>query len=80
LKIDRATVDAWEQSSGIEYLGTCDDVREYISPAHCVALPSYREGAPRTLLEAVAMARPLIATDVLGCRSVVNDGVTGYLC
>ena len=45
-----------------------------------MVLPSYREGAPRTLIEAAAMARPLIATDVPGCRSVVDDGVSGILC
>jgi glycosyltransferase involved in cell wall biosynthesis len=43
-------------------------------------LPSYREGTPRTLLEAAAMARPIIATDAVGCREVVDDGVNGYLC
>lgn len=78
--IDRLAVDKWQESHGIEYLGTCDDVRNAIAEAHCVVLPSYREGAPRTLIEAAAMARPLIATDVAGCRSVVDDGVSGFLC
>lgn len=78
--IDRATVNEWERSGAIEYLGICEDVREHIARAHCVVLPSYREGAPRTLIEAAAMARPLIASDVPGCRSVVEDGVTGFLC
>ena len=78
--IDAATVTSWQEEGVIEYLGTADDVRRYISAAHCVVLPSYREGAPRTLIEASAMARPLIATDVPGCRSVVEDGETGYLC
>jgi glycosyltransferase involved in cell wall biosynthesis len=78
--IDAATVKSWQEEGVIEYLGTADDVRPHIAAAHCVVLPSYREGAPRTLIEAVAMARPLIATDVPGCRSVVEDGVTGYLC
>ena len=78
--IDAATVTSWEEEGIIEYLGTADDVRPHIAAAHCVVLPSYREGAPRTLIEAAAMARPLIATDVPGCRSVVDDGVTGYLC
>ncbi|MEP3145190.1 glycosyltransferase family 4 protein [Qipengyuania citrea] len=78
--IDRATVARWEQSPGIEYLGTCEDVRGHIASANCIVLPSYREGAPRTLIEAASMARPLIATDVPGCRSVVNDTETGYLC
>ena len=78
--IDAATVKSWQEEGVIEYLGTADDVRPHITAAHCVVLPSYREGAPRTLIEAAAMARPLIATDVPGCRSVVDDGVTGYLC
>ena len=78
--IDAATVTSWQEEGVIEYLGTADDVRRYISAAHCVVLPSYREGAPRTLIEASAMARPLIATDVPGCRSVVDDGENGYLC
>ena len=78
--IDAATVKSWQEEGVIEYLGTADDVRPHIAAAHCVVLPSYREGAPRTLIEAAAMARPLIATGVPGCRSVVDDGVTGYLC
>jgi glycosyltransferase involved in cell wall biosynthesis len=78
--IDAATVKSWQEEGVIEYLGTADDVRPHIAAAHCVVLPSYREGAPRTLIEAAAMVRPLIATDVPGCRSVVDDGVTGYLC
>lgn len=64
----------------LDYLGETADVRPYIAAADCLVLPSYREGTPRTLLEGAAMARPLIATDVPGCRSVVEDGVTGLLC
>jgi glycosyltransferase involved in cell wall biosynthesis len=78
--IDVAIVKSWQEEGVIEYLGTTDDVRPNIAAAHCVVLPSYREGSPRTLIEAAAMARPLIATDVPGCREVVDDGVTGYLC
>lgn len=78
--VPHATMDAWVAEGAIEYLGTTDDVRPYIAAADCVVLPSYREGTPRTLLEAAAMARPLIATDVPGCREVVDDGVTGMLC
>ena len=48
--------------------------------ADCVVLPSYREGTPRTLLEAAAMALPIITTNAVGCREVVDDGVNGYLC
>lgn len=71
---------SWQSSHGVEYLGTSPDVREHISMAHCVVLPSYREGAPRTLMEAAAMARPLIASDVPGCRTLVDSGQTGLLC
>ncbi|WP_299792840.1 glycosyltransferase family 4 protein [uncultured Marivita sp.] len=78
--ISRHVVSGWEQEGVIEYLGTVEDVRPFIEAAQCVVLPSYREGAPRTLIEAAAMARPLIATDVPGCRAVVDDGKTGFLC
>ncbi len=78
--IDRQTVDRWQASGVIEYLGTSDDVRDRIAAAHCVVLPSYREGAPRTLIEAAAMARPAIASDVPGCSAVIENGITGLLC
>lgn len=70
----------WVNAGTLEYLGTTDDVRTYIQQAHCVVLPSYREGTPRTLLEAAAMARPLIATNVPGCRQVVEHEKNGLLC
>lgn len=78
--ISRATVEEWVRAGDVEYLGEADDVRPHIAAADCVVLPSYREGTPRSLLEASAMARPVIATDVPGCREVVEDGVTGLLC
>jgi len=78
--ISRETLAEWEAEGVVEYLGTTSDVRPHVARAHCVVLPSYREGAPRTLIEAASMARPLIATDVPGCRAVLDDGITGYLC
>jgi len=78
--VDRPQVDSWVAEGIVEYLGVTDDVRPFIAEATAVALPSYREGLPRSLLEAAAMARPLIATDVPGCRDVVVDGHNGYLC
>lgn len=78
--IQRSQVEAWVGEGVVEYLGETDDVRPFINKAHCVVLPSYREGTPRTLLEAAAMGRPVIATDVPGCREVLDDGVTGFLC
>lgn len=78
--IEREQVAVWEEQGIVEYLGTTQDVRPYIAQSTCVVLPSYREGIPRTLLEAAAMAKPLIATDVPGCRDVVVDGKTGFVC
>ena len=78
--IGRETLDAWVAEGVVEYLSTTNDVRPAITAANCVVLPSYREGAPRTLIEAAAMARPLIATDVPGCRAVVDRDVSGFLC
>lgn len=74
------TVAGWSPDLDVDYLGEAGDVRPHIAAADCVVLPSYREGAPRTLIEAAAMARPLIATDVPGCREVVQNGITGFLC
>lgn len=78
--ISREQVARWQAEGIIHYWGTTDDVRPYIAQADCVVLPSYREGTPRTLLEAAAMGRPLISTDVPGCRDVVEHGVNGLLC
>jgi glycosyltransferase involved in cell wall biosynthesis len=78
--ISRAEMDSWVAEGVVNYLGVSDDVRAQIVVADCVVLPSYREGTPRTLLEAAAMARPIITTDAVGCREVVDDGVNGYLC
>jgi glycosyltransferase involved in cell wall biosynthesis len=78
--IHRSEIDSWVAEGVVEHLGTTDDVRPFIAAATAIVLPSYREGLPRSLLEAAAMTRPLIATDVPGCRDVVVDGVNGYLC
>lgn len=78
--ISRAEMDAWVAEGVVNYLGVSDDVRMQIATADCVVLPSYREGTPRTLVEAAAMACPIITTDAVGCREVVDDGINGYLC
>ncbi|WP_374622012.1 glycosyltransferase family 4 protein [Pandoraea sp.] len=77
--ISRAQVTAWEREGLVEYLGVTQEVRPFIAQAHCVVLPSYREGLSRTLIEASAMARPVITSDVHGCREVVSEGVTGWV-
>lgn len=78
--ISRAEVESWVAHGFVNYLGLSDDVRNEIAIADCVVLPSYREGTPRSLLEAAAMGRPIITTDAVGCREVVDHGVNGYLC
>jgi glycosyltransferase involved in cell wall biosynthesis len=78
--VSRAQMDAWVSQGYVKYLGVSDDVRPEIAAADCIVLPSYREGTPRTLLEAAAMGRPIITTDAVGCREVVDDGQNGYLC
>lgn len=70
----------WQSRGLVRYLGKTDDVRSYLADADCVVLPSYREGAPRSLLEAAAMARPIIATNVAGCQDIVDHNVNGLLC
>lgn len=73
-------IEAWQKQGVIRYLGSADDVRPHIARADCVVLPSYREGTPRSLLEAASMGRPIVTTDAVGCREAVDDGVTGFLC
>lgn len=74
------TLQGWVEEGVVEYLGETDDVRDYIAASDAVVLPSYREGMSRALLEGMAMGRPLIATDVPGCRDTIDEGKSGLLC
>ena len=78
--ISESQLRVWEQDGYIVWLGSADDVRPFIAAADCVVLPSYREGTPRSLLEAASMGKPLITTNTPGCKQVVEDGENGYLC
>ncbi|HFE39623.1 MAG TPA: glycosyltransferase, partial [Gammaproteobacteria bacterium] len=78
--IPRKEIEAWVKEGVVNYLGKTNDVHQYLLKADCIVLPSYREGTPRSLLEAAATAKPVITTDTPGCRNVVDDRVTGYLC
>jgi glycosyltransferase involved in cell wall biosynthesis len=79
--VPSTVIDGWVAEGIVEYAGSSDDVRPHLVAASCVVLPSYyREGVPRSLLEAAAMARPIITTDAVGCREVVDEGLNGYLC
>ena len=78
--VSSAQMDEWVGEGVVEYLGVADDVKPYLADADCVVLPSYREGVPRSLLEAAAIGRPIVTTDAVGCRDAIDDGVTGLLC
>ena len=71
----------WTDCGFIKYIGMVDNVKELIDSVDCVVLPSYyREGTPKSLLEASSMSKPIITTDNIGCREALIDGVTGFLC
>ena len=69
----------WIRDPGIHYLGATDNIRKYIEKSDCIVLPSYREGMPRVIMEAMAMERPVITTDTAGCRETVDENINGYL-
>jgi len=77
--IPAATIAKWIDAGAIEWWGHRSDMTAVYHEAQIVCLPSYREGLPKVLLEAAACGRPLIATDVAGCREVCIDGLTGML-
>ena len=77
--ISKEELDSWVATGVIEYLGRTPDVRPNLALAHVCVLPSYGEGMPRSVLEAMAMARPVVVTDVPGCRETVVPGRNGYL-
>jgi glycosyltransferase involved in cell wall biosynthesis len=77
--IPRSLVDAWEEEGAIEYVGAVADVRPFLADAHVCVLPSYGEGLPRSIVEAMAMGRAVITTDVPGCRETVVEGRNGIL-
>lgn len=72
-------VHSWNNEGRIDYLGSTDDVRPYIADCHVYVLPSYHEGMPRSVLEAMAMGRPILTTDTSGCRETVVSGENGQL-
>ncbi len=72
-------LDAWVANGTLEFLGRLSDVRPAIAECSVYVLPSYREGTPRTVLEAMAMGRAVITTDAPGCRETVVDGDNGFL-
>jgi glycosyltransferase involved in cell wall biosynthesis len=74
-----ATLNRWNGRDGIEWWGRREDMPEVLKEAHIACLPSYREGLPKSLLEAAACGLPIVTTDTPGCREVVTDGDNGFL-
>jgi glycosyltransferase involved in cell wall biosynthesis len=77
--ISAETLHSWSDRVGVEWWGWKADIAAALGQAHIACLPSYREGLPKSLLEAAACGLPIVTTDAVGCRDVVEDGLNGYL-
>ncbi|WP_448567857.1 glycosyltransferase family 4 protein [Thalassotalea ganghwensis] len=78
-KISLDEIHHWQEQNIIDYLGATDNVIPYLNQCHIYVLPSYHEGLPRTVLEAMAIGRPILTTDTVGCRDTVVEGKNGWL-
>lgn len=78
--VDEKDIQKWKSENIVELLGFKKNTRDYIANADVVVLPSYREGIPRVILEAFAMAKPCITTDAPGCKHTVDNGINGLIC
>lgn len=79
--VTKEKMDQWVAEGCVKYLGVSDNVEEEIAKIDCMVLPSfYREGVPKTLLEACAMGKPIVTTDNVGCRETVDENENGFLC
>ncbi len=72
-------IEKMKEIAGVSFLGHVDDMQQLLDDCDIVVLPSYREGTPRILIEAAAMEKPIVATDIAGCRGLVIDGENGFL-
>lgn len=78
--VPRAQLESWNAQGAVEWLGRREDISEILAASHIVALPStYGEGVPKILIEAAASGRPIVTTDIPGCREIVRDGMNGLL-
>lgn len=79
--VKREIIESYHKKGILNYLGTSSNVKKIIANCDCVVLPSfYKEGVPRTLMEGAAMEKPLITTNIQGCKEVVEHSYNGYLC
>lgn len=72
-------LNTWNEEGNVEWIGFQSDVKSLYEKSHIAVLPSYREGLPKSLVEALAIGRPVVTTDVPGCKEVIDDGISGYL-
>jgi len=77
--LSEADLDNIKRQQNVSYIGMVDDMPNFLADADIVVLPSYREGTPKILIEAAAMAKPVVATEIAGCMGLVEHGVNGYL-
>lgn len=77
--IEPGQLSSWHSEGAVEWLGHRDDVATLLARSHVVCLPSYREGLPKALLEALSAGRPIVTTNVPGCREVVEHEENGLL-
>ena len=78
--ITKSELQSWIDEGVIDYMGEKKDVRKFVAKADCIVLPSYREGTSNILLEAASMEKPIITSNTTGCKEIVEDGITGFLC
>lgn len=79
-QVSKESIEKFAYQCEVHYLGFKDNIKIYMDAADIVALPSYREGTPRSLIEALALGKVIVTTDTAGCREVVIDGWNGFLC
>ncbi|EKE10097.1 MAG: hypothetical protein ACD_16C00079G0002 [uncultured bacterium] len=77
--VQSSDLETWQKEGLIAYQGFCEDIHQVYRQAHLAVLPSYREGLPKSLLEAASCGRAIIATDVPGCREIVRPDINGLL-
>ena len=77
--LNKSTLQKWDDDKIIEWKGWVQDIEKILKDTDILCLPSYREGLPKALIEGAACGLPIVTTDTVGCRDVVEDGVNGFL-
>jgi len=80
MAVGKKKLEEWVTKNYVTHFNYQDNMKPYIEQSHCVILPSYMEGLPRSLMESAAMSRPIITTNTVGCKEVVSDKINGFLC